>query len=252
MAAVLAYIKDCFLGIARGVASFFKSIVGWLKMAYSPNPYYRGNMLTALAVSGRPPFEGNLRMVISQVFQPSDWTVMEVSVIKPNAPPFRAVLKMFDRRFSPCVQGLRLRRGTGEWTPEFEREFIDYVRRGAAKEYLWRSDDDFEAENAPRKLNRLEEEVDRQTECETICNERASRLQSRMGAEKGIRLPKTYCTVRMAIQQDFDNRLLEVTGILMEYVPGFSCDLTEFASCEATSASEGGHGFLIFCGGGLH
>ncbi|KAK2065313.1 hypothetical protein LY76DRAFT_327618 [Colletotrichum caudatum] len=227
MAAVLAYIKDCFLGIARGVGGFFKSIVDWLKMAYSPNPYYRGNMLTALAVSGRPPFEGSLRMVISQVFQPSDWTVMEVSVIKPNGPPFRAVLKMFDRRFSPCVQSLRLRRGTGEWTPEFEREFVDYVRRGAAKEYLWGSDDDSEAEGVPRKLNRLEEEVDRQTECETICNERASRLQSRMGAEKGIRLPKTYCTVRMAIQQDFDNRLLEVTGILMEYVPGFSCDLTE-------------------------
>ncbi|KAK2004134.1 hypothetical protein LX36DRAFT_10638 [Colletotrichum falcatum] len=227
MAAVLACIKDCFLGIARGVGRFFKSIVDWLKMAYSPNPYYRGNMLTALAVSGRPPFEGSLRMVISQVFQPSDWTVMEVSVIKPNGPPFRAVLKMFDRRFSPCVQGLRLRRGTGEWTPEFEREFVDYIRRGAAKEYLWRSDDDSEDDDAPRKLNLLEEEVDRQTECETICNERASRLQSRMGAEKGIRLPKTYCTVRMAIQQDFDNRLLEVTGILMEYVPGFSCDLTE-------------------------
>ncbi|KAI3549732.1 hypothetical protein CABS01_12566 [Colletotrichum abscissum] len=242
MSAILESIKRFFLGLARGAGDFYRSIVNWLKMAYSPNPYYRGNIITGTAVGGRAPFEGNLRMVIAQVFQPSDWTVLEVAVLRPSGTPFKAVLKLFDRRFSPCIQRARQRRGLGAWTPEFEEEFVDYVRRGAANEYLWGSDsdeeddDDFKRDEADEEaggegekkpVNLLEEEVIRQSQCDGIANARLNRLQSRMGVEKGIRLPKAHCTVQIPVGGDVDNRLLEVSGILMEYVPGFSCDDTE-------------------------
>ncbi|KAK1638308.1 hypothetical protein BDP81DRAFT_470598 [Colletotrichum phormii] len=231
MSAILHSIKSFFLGLARGAGDFYRSIVNWLKMAYSPNPYYRGNIITGRAVGGRNPFVGNLRMVIAQVFQPSDWTVLEVAVLRPSGPPTKAVLKLFDRRFSPCIQRARQRLEHGAWTPEFEKEFVDYVRRGAANEYnesLWDSDsdeDDEEEEDAP--VNLLQEEVIRQSQCDGIANARLNRLQTRMGVEKGIRLPKVHCTVQMSIGGDVENRLLEVPGILMEYVPGFSCDDTE-------------------------
>ncbi|OHE91817.1 hypothetical protein CORC01_12891 [Colletotrichum orchidophilum] len=245
MSAILCSIKNFFLGLARGARDIYRSVVNWIKTAYSPNPYYRGNIITGTASSGRAPFDGNLRMVISQVFQPSDWTVMEVAVLRPSGPPVKAVLKVFDRRFSPCIQRLRERRGLGEWTPEFEEEFVDYVRRGAANEYLWGSDsdsdddrtnqarangekaDEGEEEEDEAPINLLEEEVNRQTQCDAIANARLCRLQSRMGAEKGMRLPRAHCTVQIPVGGKVDNRLLEVYGILMEYVPGFSCDDTE-------------------------
>ncbi|EXF77481.1 hypothetical protein CFIO01_13513 [Colletotrichum fioriniae PJ7] len=241
MSAILHAIKRFFLGLARGAGDCYRSIVNWLKMAYSPNPYYRGNIITGTAVGGRAPFDGNLRMVIAQVFQPSDWTVLEVAVLRPSGTPFKAVLKLFDRRFSPCIQRARHRRGLGAWTPEFEEEFVDFVRRGAANEYLWGSDSDEDEDDAKRDeadrqagdegeekpVNLLEEEVIRQSQCDGISNARLNRLQSRMGVEKGIRLPRAHCTVQIPIGGDVDNRLLEVSGILMEYVPGFSCDDTE-------------------------
>ncbi|WYZ42891.1 hypothetical protein EsH8_VI_000590 [Colletotrichum jinshuiense] len=224
MSAILAYIKSLFFGAARGIGNVFKSIVDWLKMAYSPNPYWRGNMITALAEGGSPPFQGPLRMVISRVFQPSDWTVMEVAVMQPAGPPIRAALKVFDRRFSPSTQNQRLVRGTGEWSPELEEEFVEFVRRGAADDWVeYLSSEDFDAEE---KRNKLQEEVERQMECEAAASDRLSRLQSRSGAEKGTRLPRAYATTSIVLNKESGSRLLEVRGILMEYVPGFSSDLT--------------------------
>ncbi|OLN95891.1 hypothetical protein CCHL11_05050 [Colletotrichum chlorophyti] len=224
MSAIVAFVKGILLNIAQRVGNSFKSIVDWLKLAYSPCPYWRGNMLSVKA-HGQSPFQGDLRMVITRVFRPSSWNVMEVAVMRPVGPPVRAVLKMFDRRFSPCARDGRLERtARDEWSLELEDEFVDFVRRGAADDWEeYRESEDFDAEE---KRNRLQDEVERQLECDAAARRQIARYQNVAGEEK-TKIPRVYAATSLGLNEEIGHRLLEVRGVLMEYVPGFVSDITE-------------------------
>ncbi|KAF6815082.1 hypothetical protein CSOJ01_03719 [Colletotrichum sojae] len=226
MSAVVACVRDAFRGMFRKVRNVFRSIIDWLRLAYSPCPYWRGNMI-AVQANGNPPFHGPLRMVISRVFQPSPWNVMEVTTMRPGGLPVRAVLKVFDRRFSPCVRDGRLAEACppGEWSPAFEEEFQDFIRRGEAKEWVeYRQSEGFDASE---KRNKLEEEVDRQLECEAAMNAELARLQGQSVETKGLRMPKVYATVSLSSLGENPSEALDVRGILLECTPGFSYDAVE-------------------------
>ncbi|TDZ65878.1 Transcriptional regulator of form adherence 6 [Colletotrichum trifolii] len=180
-------------------------------------PYWRGNIVSVNA-DGRPPFQGHLKMVVSQVFQPASWNVMEVAVMRPSGPPIRAVLKMFDRRFSPRVRHRTPEQGSDEWSPEFEEEFVDFVRRGVAEEWVeYRQNEAFDPNE---KRNRLEEEADRHLECEAAAKNHLARYRDTRDA-KGPN-PKVYAIVSIPLHDDSSHGMLSATGILMEYVPEHS------------------------------
>lgn len=178
-------------------------------------------MITVHA-TGNPPFQGPLRMVISRVFQPSPWNVMEVAVVRPGDLPVKAVLELFDRRFSPCVRDGRLGDACppGQWSQAFEEEFLDFVRRGEAEEWIeYRKGEGFDA---TEKRNKLEEEVDRQMECEAAMNAELARLQGQSAQTKRIRTPRVYASVSLSSGGDFSSEILAVRGILLECMPGFN------------------------------
>ncbi|KAL0936526.1 uncharacterized protein CTRU02_208741 [Colletotrichum truncatum] len=219
MSSIAAYIRDAFLGIFRRVGNAFKSIVDWLRLAYSPHPYWRGNMLTVRA-HGNPPFQGQLKMVISQVFQSSRWNVMEVSVMRPSGPPVRAVLKMFDRRFAPAVRdGIGGRAASGKWSPEIEEEFVEFVRRGAADDWSDHVQSEDFVDDGEKK-NELQKEVERHLVCK-------AGLQALLAAhQKRKNLPRAYSIISIPLVEGISHEMLVAEGILMEYVPGFNANIT--------------------------
>lgn len=135
--------------------------------------------------------------------------------------PKRAVLKMFDRRFS-TRDGRHAFIGEGKWSPEFEQEFISYIRRRKADEFAkeWVSGDSY----MDTKPNKLELEVIRHLE-----HVRAFRIQEMCHRNPPFLDYATFPELFAPVIINFDaykHPFRRAYGVLMRYQEDFSAQTT--------------------------
>ncbi|KAF4832229.1 hypothetical protein CGCSCA4_v013717 [Colletotrichum siamense] len=201
----------------------FDSVVNWIRIAYSHSPYYRGNVIYVhrLEKDDRQVPQA-MTLIIQRVFQSHTWNVMEVYISNgPPDIPKRAVLKMFDRRFS-TMEGRHAFIGEGKWSPEFEQEFISYIRRRKADEFAkeWLSGD-FSSDTKP---NKLQLEVVRHLE-----HVRASQIQEKCHRNPAFLDCATFPELFTPVVINFGaykHPFLRAYGVLMRYQEGFSAQTT--------------------------
>lgn len=171
-----------------------------------------------------------LNAKIAKVYKPSTASViMEVDILTTQNTSFRAVLKLYDRRFCPQLrQDLHLQPYTGP----LQVAYLEYIRTGDASKYLSRlcneldSDTERSLDEHPMAHFLAEEEVFLQDYCLGLYEKELStykRLQNLQGTEIPQLLTSvTYlpCTPEGG-GEDIPPVFTEVKGILIELISGF-------------------------------
>lgn len=167
-----------------------------------------------------------LNAKIANVYKPSTASiVMEVVILTAQNTMFRAVLKLFDRRFCPQ---LRNELFLQPYSSTLQAAYLEFIRTGDASRYLaWLRDSDSDRSSDEEQMADFlaENEVYLQHYCLGLYENDLStykRLQGLQGSE----IPQLFASVnylpttsdgREGIPPEF----MEVKGILIEFISGF-------------------------------
>lgn len=153
--------------------------------------------------------------------------------------PQTAFLKMYDWRFSAQ---LRSDNGIEPWREEFSREYAEMVRRGEVEgfveklsDYDWREETEEDWDEGKNEAS-IAHESDKMYRAEKSVYDRLGDIQGKM-------IPRFFGAVEMDVTpegialNEQQQRLLQVKGILLEYIPGFS--LSKLAENVPPEACQG-------------
>ena len=165
-----------------------------------------------------------LNATIAKIYEPSTASViMEVVILTAQNTVFRAVLKLFDRRFCPQ---LRKDLFLQPYSSTLQAAYLEFIRTSDASRYLARlhnSDSDRSSDEVPMADCLAENEVYLQHYCLGLYENELStykRLQDLQGSE----IPQLFTSVNFlpCTPEDIPPEFMEVKGILIEFISGFS------------------------------
>lgn len=159
--------------------------------------------------------------------------------------PERAFLKLHDRRFA---DDYRKQWDAEVWTPEVERDLLEWSRSGEAKAFL--------AECAEPESESEEDEEEDEEEWDAVKiesylfyrlreeHQTETKVYGALQEHQGVSIPKRYSAISMHIGPEGEPlgespELFEVHGILIEYLDGFR------ASETAQHADRSDWGYLV-------
>ncbi len=181
-------------------------------------------------VKGALPFDFYLDVIIAKFYHPSTFSVvLEVEILTAVKGPLRAVLKLYDRRFSSQLcHDYKIK----ACTSAHETAYFDFIRSGGAAEFL----EDLHEDDHLKKADEVGDEVQPwdaaqneaflydycldSYETEVDMHER---LKDHQGA--GVPQPLTLVTCMPYESPGGDGlpmELLEVKGVLLELISGFA------------------------------
>ncbi|CAI6336911.1 unnamed protein product [Periconia digitata] len=146
---------------------------------------------------------------------------LELQHEEPNSPAVRAVLKVYDRQFTP---NFRAYHNAGQATSETEKRYTDFVRQGAMPQFS----EDYEQGD----LNKYDGADMPKTEA--LCyidtakmHDTELKVYDRLADLQGSHVPTLLADVRLTPQYasaDLDDSLkeyLDIKALLLECIPGF-------------------------------
>lgn len=153
---------------------------------------------------------------------------MKVKLLETKGGPEYAVLKLYDRRFSPEVRD----EGTvlcEQWSPELEEEYIDFIRDGKAEQFVKHLDDLDDDSDEHKDWDSVQCEAYAQDLCRQQREDEAFVYQ-KLGEHQGKHILNFHGFVTLLHPSPLPNdskdfsegqkELLQVCGILIEYVSG--------------------------------
>lgn len=187
-------------------------------------------------------FGAELNAKIAKIYEPPTASViMEVDIITKQNTSFRAVLKLYDRRFSPQLRkDLHLQPYSGP----FQVAYWDYIRTGNAQRYLARLRNEFDShadrlsDEEPRADGLAEDEVYLQDHCLGLYENELSTYK-RLQNLQGVEIPELFTSVTyLPCMPDggekIPSKFTEVKGILIELISGFPlAQLADYAPRES-------------------
>ncbi|KAK3941993.1 hypothetical protein QBC46DRAFT_380915 [Diplogelasinospora grovesii] len=205
----------------------------------TPVPYQPGKslQLQVLRSCCNLPFSQSVTAIISKTFDITMSPVMDVTINTESGSNFRAVLKLYDRRFGTDLRSIR-----GEHAPHTaadEAVFQSFVRQGKMGPFLRELEEEMKTalispkashlydgtpEGSAKYEAALWQECNDYFDCETEAYARLRDLQGRS-------IPRMYAHVCLAprssdappdLLQSQTARYLEVKGVLLELIPGYS------------------------------
>lgn len=195
-------------------------------------PYAEEGRLTLVNLD-KPDPANIIRVVIDEFYEPTMSCVMKVRYSDRNNGNRDAVLKLYDRRFSSRLRHFARDEASGEpniWNESIEDDYVDYVRSGSAAQFVHDLRQmDTEKYGRASKWTKAQNEAWVHHSCEGYSNTEV-KVYKALRERQGTLIPKLYHRVRLlkpsampsgAPLSEVKKQLIQVTGILIEYIPGF-------------------------------
>ncbi|KAF4983728.1 hypothetical protein FZEAL_944 [Fusarium zealandicum] len=201
-----------------------------LESSYTtPVPYQPGTSLEIEVLEDchcNLPFPRTFTAFISEMFSMTMSPVLDVTINTKSNSDFRAVLKLYDRRF-----GTTLRRILGKHkphTPADEAVFQSFIQRGDIVPILHELEEERKtALIGPEAWHHVDDTPEGRARYEASlwqeCNEHfdtETKAYARLKDLQGKSIPRMYAHVRVMVPNP-DEPYSEIKGILLEVIPGY-------------------------------
>jgi serine/threonine protein kinase len=198
--------------------------------SYSPFEYYQVDQVLTLSVvpkHGEIHSASTVHARIRQLQNPRTLSCcMIVDLLGEGSPENPVFLKLYDRRFS---EQLRRDHGIDPWTMDAEKEYINAVRTGAARQFLrnLQTIPNFEEDTEETWDNGqietfLTDQAHKLFDAETIVYDTLRDIQGKLVPRLVARVHLALSLPNAGIGHTDAAELLHIKGILLQYIDGFS------------------------------